>query len=56
MMGDLLSRWHRALAEHSPVAIATVIEGPEGSFGGKILVSPEDHTGTAGNEDLDRAT
>ena len=54
-MGDLLSRWHGALAEQSPVAIATVIEGPEGSFGGKILVSPEDHTGTAGNEDLDRA-
>ena len=54
-MADLLSRWHSALAEQSPVAVATVIEGPEGSFGGKLLVSPEDHTGTAGNEDLDRA-
>ena len=54
-MADLLSRWHGALAEQSPVAIATVIEGPQGSFGGKILVSPQDHTGTAGNADLDRA-
>ena len=54
-MADLLSRWHAALAQQSPVAIATVIEGPEGSLGGKILVSPEDHTGTAGNHDLDRA-
>ena len=53
--GGLLSRWHAALAEQSPVAIATVIEGMEDSFGGKILVSPEDHTGTAGNDDLDRA-
>ncbi len=54
-MADLLSRWHAALAHQSPVAIATVIEGPAGSLGGKILVSPEDHTGTAGNNDLDRA-
>jgi xanthine dehydrogenase accessory factor len=54
-VADLLSRWHAALSEQSPVAIATVIEGPVGSLGGKILVSPEDHTGTAGNEDLDRA-
>jgi xanthine dehydrogenase accessory factor len=51
----LLSRWHGALAEQSPVAIATVIQGPAGSLGGKILVSPEDHVGTAGNDDLDRA-
>ena len=54
-MADLLSRWHTALAEQSPVAVATVIEGPGGSLGGKILVSSEDHTGTAGDEDLDRA-
>src|SRR5918995_4164922 len=54
-MADLLSRWHEALAEQSPVAVATVIQGPEGSLGGKVLVSPEDHTGTAGNYDLDRA-
>ncbi len=52
-MGELLSRWHQALAEQSPVAIATVIGGP--GAGGKILVSPDDHVGTAGNEDLDRA-
>lgn len=55
VMADLLSRWHEALAEQSPVAVSTVIQGPAGSVGGKILVSPEDHTGTAGNDDLDRA-
>jgi xanthine dehydrogenase accessory factor len=55
VMADLLSRWHVALAEQSPVAIATVIQGPEDALGGKVLVSPEDHTGTAGNDDLDRA-
>jgi len=54
-VADLLSRWHSALAEQSPVAIATVIQGPAGALGGKLLVSLEDHTGTAGNEDLDRA-
>jgi xanthine dehydrogenase accessory factor len=53
VVGDLLVRWHAALAEQSPVAVATVVEGP--GIGGKILVTPEDHTGTAGNEDLDRA-
>jgi len=50
---SILERWHAALAVQSPVAIATVIQGP--GTGGKVLVSPEDHTGTAGNEDLDRA-
>ncbi len=54
-VGELLSRWHEALAEQSPVAIATVIEGPEGSMGSKLLVAPEDHIGTAGNEELDKA-
>ena len=54
-MGNLLSRWHAALAGQSPVAIATVIEGPGNSLGGKLLVTPEDHEGSAGNEDLDRA-
>jgi xanthine dehydrogenase accessory factor len=54
-VADLLSRWHAALAEQSPVAVATVIQGPEGSLRGKILVSPEDHTGTAGNDELDKA-
>ena len=54
-MGNILSRWHAALAEQSPAAVATVIEGPEGSLGGKILVTPDDHTGSAGNEELDRA-
>ena len=48
-MGDILARWHEALATQSPVALATVIEGPEGTLGGKILVTPEDHVGTAGN-------
>ncbi len=49
----ILGRWRALLAEHSPVAIATVVEGP--GTGGKVLVTPEDHTGTAGNGDLDRA-
>ena len=55
VMADLLSRWHTALAEQSPVAVATVIQGPEGYPGGKVLVFPEDHTGTAGNAELDKA-
>jgi xanthine dehydrogenase accessory factor len=55
VMADLLSRWHAALVEQSPVAVATVIQGPEGALGGKILISPEDHTGTAGNAELDKA-
>ncbi len=54
-MGELLSRWRSALAEQSPVAIATVIEGPEGSLGGKILIAPDEQVGTAGNAELDRA-
>jgi xanthine dehydrogenase accessory factor len=52
-VGDLLVRWRAALEEQSPVAVATVIEGP--GVGGKILVAPEDHVGGAGNDDLDRA-
>src|SRR5215207_7411001 len=55
VVADLLSRWHSALAEQSPVAVATVIQGPEGYLGGKVLVFPEDHTGTAGNAELDKA-
>jgi xanthine dehydrogenase accessory factor len=55
VMGEILSRWHGALADQSPVAIATVIEGPEGTAGGKLLVSPEDRVGSSGNEDLDKA-
>jgi xanthine dehydrogenase accessory factor len=54
-VGELLSRWHGALADQSPAAVATVIEGPEGTPGSKMLVTPEDHVGTAGNEDLDKA-
>jgi xanthine dehydrogenase accessory factor len=52
-MGEILARWHEALAAQSPVAIATLVEGP--SVGGKLLVTPEEHAGTVGNEDLDRA-
>src|ERR687884_578681 len=52
-MGGLLKRWHASLAEQSPVAVATLIEGP--GIGGKILITPEDHVGSSGNEDLDRA-
>jgi xanthine dehydrogenase accessory factor len=52
-VGELLSRWREALAEQSPVAIATVVQGP--GIGGKLVVAPEDHVGSSGNEDLDRA-
>lgn len=52
-MGELLSRWHAALAEQSPVAMATVVEGP--GLGSKLLITPGDHVGTAGNSELDRA-
>ena len=54
-MGELLKRWHAALAEQSPAAVATVIEGPERSLGSKMLVTAEDHVGTAGNDELDKA-
>src|SRR5919199_3213619 len=52
-MGELLRSWHAALSEQSPVAMATVIEGP--GMGSKMLVAPEHHLGTAGNGELDKA-
>lgn len=52
---SLLGRWQASLKEQSPVAIATVISGPEASLGGKMLITPDDHEGGAGDEDLDRA-
>jgi xanthine dehydrogenase accessory factor len=52
---SLLGRWQASLREQSPVAIATVIVGPEASLGGKLLVTPDDHEGGAGDADLDRA-
>ena len=51
--GEILARWREALAAQSPVAVATLVGGP--ALGGKLLVAPEDHIGTSGNEDLDRA-
>jgi xanthine dehydrogenase accessory factor len=54
-VGELLKRWHAALAAQSPAAVATVIGGPEGSLGSKMLVTAEDHVGTAGNDELDKA-
>jgi xanthine dehydrogenase accessory factor len=51
---SLLAHWHALLREQSPVAVATVIEGPGNSLGGKVLVTPEDHEGGAGDEDLAR--
>jgi xanthine dehydrogenase accessory factor len=53
VVGDLLERWHSALAEQSPAAVATVIGGP--GTGSKMLVTPEDYVGTTGDDDLDRA-
>ena len=52
-MGNILDRWHTALAQQSPVAIATVVGGPQ--VGSKLLVTPEEHVGTMGHADLDRA-
>jgi xanthine dehydrogenase accessory factor len=52
-MGEILTRLHRALEEQSPVAVATVVQGP--GLGGKLLVSPEDHVGSLANEYLERA-
>ena len=52
---SILGRWHALLAEQSPVAMATVIQGPEVALGGKLLVTSGEHEGSAGNEDLDRA-
>src|ERR671917_281133 len=51
--GEILARRDEALPTQLPVAIATLVEGP--GLGGKLLVTPEDHAGTVGNEDLDRA-
>ena len=52
-MGNILHHWHTALAQQSPVAIVTALEGPQ--VGSKLLVTPEEHVGTMGNGDLDRA-
>jgi xanthine dehydrogenase accessory factor len=52
-VGDLLKRWHAALAEQSAAAVATVVGGP--NTGGKILITPADHVGSSGNRDLDKA-
>ena len=52
-MGNILHRWHTALAQQSPVAIVTALGGPQ--VGSKLLVTPEEHVGTMGNGDLDRA-
>jgi xanthine dehydrogenase accessory factor len=52
-MGDILDRWHTALAQQSPVAIVTVVGGLQ--VGSKLLVTPQEYIGTTGNADLDRA-
>jgi xanthine dehydrogenase accessory factor len=52
-MGNILDRWHTALARQSPVAIVTALGGPQ--VGSKLLVTPEEHVSTMGNADLDRA-
>lgn len=55
---EQIQRQHRALQEESPVAVATVVEAAERSglpLGGRMLVTPEDHLGSAGDDELDRA-
>jgi len=44
-----------ALKETRPVALATVIEGPDDVLGAKMLVGRDGVTGTTGNEHLDKA-
>lgn len=51
--GEILARLNAALGEQSPVALATVIEGP--GMGGKLLISPEDHSGSLVNGYLEAA-
>nr|WP_207890510.1 XdhC/CoxI family protein [Rubrobacter taiwanensis] len=52
-MGEILNRWHRALREQAPVALATVVRGP--GVGDKLLVTPEEHVGSLASRDLERA-
>jgi len=51
----ILEELRDALEEGRPVALATVVEGPEGVVGEKMLVRREGWVGTMGNEHLDRA-
>jgi xanthine dehydrogenase accessory factor len=54
-MAQLFDELRRALDADAPVALATVIEGPAGQLGGKLLVRPgEPPLGTLGDGDLDR--
>ena len=49
----MFERWRAAVADQRPVAIATMIEGPE--VGAKILVGEGfEPMGTLGDPDLDR--
>lgn len=52
-MGDVIRGLREALKSESPVATATVIEGP--GLGTKLLVSPGRHVGSAENEEIERA-
>lgn len=50
----LFARLSEAIRAEEPIALATVIEGP--NTGAKLLVSPDETLGTLGNDDLDRVT
>ena len=50
---SIYDTWRAAVADHRPVALATVVEGV--GTGGKVLVGEGfDPLGTLGDEDLDR--
>ncbi len=54
-MGELYEALKAALAVETPVALATVVEGPVEQLGAKLLVQPgEAHLGSLGDPDLDR--
>ena len=55
---EQILRQRQALHDESPLAVATAVEASEESglpLGGRMLVTPDDHLGSAGDEELDRA-
>ena len=54
-MPSLFDALRAALRDEEPVALATVVEGPDGCLGAKLLVRPDQTAlGTLGDTDLDR--
>jgi xanthine dehydrogenase accessory factor len=54
-MPTLFDALRDALRDEAPVALATLIDGPAGQLGAKLLVRPDENAmGTLGDVDLDR--